>query len=199
MIKYTEVESYDIASLVDELNAAIGPKGEAWDWGFTHKTQIEVKTVDNDDEATAAAVIEAHISTAGELARVQAAVIHKVNVDAGLRRKMVASPGEGIDAVYTEKRDEARALQSDSNPDQVDYPFLAAEVGIDIYPPTQQPTANIGEVAGIVLGIAVVWKKYVSEIEKIRRTANKDINNAGAASEVQAIVDKIVWPPAPVE
>jgi hypothetical protein len=71
MIKYTEVESYDIVSLVAELNAAIGPKGTAWDWGNTHKTQIEVRLFDGyeDQEQATRAVIDAHISTAGELAR----------------------------------------------------------------------------------------------------------------------------------
>ena len=138
------------------------------------------------------------VREAGEaLQTARAAAILRVDQEAETRRGLVLTPGAGQSMAYSEKEAEAKALQTDANPDPADYPFLSAEVGISLNPVSGEAAADIAEVAFIVLAMAAAWRPYGAAIENVRLAAKRDLAAAETETEVEAIMDGLSWPDAP--
>ena len=86
----------------------------------------------------------------------------------------------GQEMIYLGKEDEARRWLAASAPVLVDYPFLAAEVGIT--------AATPGELAALWLAMAAAWRSVAAQIEAARMTAVGAIGAAGTAGEAEAAV-----------
>lgn len=122
-------------------------------------------------------------------------VEHKTSLKAGvdryaeMLRNKILTPGSGQSLVYMLKLSEAKAFASDPNPSDLDYPLLAAEIGVT--------GPALPDVVASVLIIADVWIGIAAGIESIRLHGKKMIDEAvdiEAASAAAAAIDwSSVW------
>jgi hypothetical protein len=110
----------------------------------------------------------------------------KIDEAAEKERLKYITDGAGQAAVYSAKAEEALACLADPSPLLADYPFLAAEIGIN--------GADLTEVANTILAIKASWKVIASTIENIRLTAKNDIDGATSRDVIDAIVGGVTWP-----
>lgn len=118
---------------------------------------------------------------------------HKRSIKAGidryaeLLRNKALTPGSGQSLVYMRKLSEAEAFISDPAPSELNYPLLAAEVGVT--------GATLPDVVASVLTTTRVWAGIAASIESIRLNGKKAIDEASdmnAASSAAAAID---WSP----
>lgn len=94
--------------------------------------------------------------------------------------------GAGQAMVYQRKTQEAEAMALDESPAAVNYPLLAAELGI-----TGETLAEIGET---VLARRDLWLGVAAQIEQTRLLAKAAVNAATDADQVALVLDGLTWP-----
>jgi hypothetical protein len=85
--------------------------------------------------------------------------------------------------IYADKRNEAllflQAIESATEPDDADYPYLSAETGIS--------AATMLDLASMWLAMDVSWRKVAALIEKITQDAKIRIRQAGDEQSIASI------------
>lgn len=99
-----------------------------------------------------------------------------VNQSTDLIRRRFITPIVGQEMIYKEKEAEAKSYLVDQPATLVDYPFIAAEVGVTA------PTAY--EVAQLYLNLATQWRGVGSQLENLRLTAIGSIEMATTMDEI---------------
>jgi hypothetical protein len=114
----------------------------------------------------------------------------QVDADAEATRLLWITPGSGQALTYEQKRIEAERMASDPAPQPVDYPMLAAEVGI-----TADTLAAVG---ALVRARAAAWTAVAAQIESLRLQAKAAVLAANNAAEARAAA-AVHWPAGPGE
>lgn len=117
---------------------------------------------------------------------IRASLKTQVDVAAEVERLKYITPGEGQALTYQRKVEEAKRAITEEEPAPVDYPMLAASIGVD--------GDTVKEIASIVLAMDGGWAVIGSAIEKIRLSAKKAIDDAATVEAANAVVDAIIWP-----
>ena len=135
---------------------------------FTSESWIELRT---------AADLTAEIATSRVVA------ISTVNTVAEAVRSRFVTPGSGQAMVYMEKQAEARAWFAAGEPeDLTEFPWLQAEIGITA------PSSY--ELAQLWLNLSTIWAQIGSQLEAIRLTAIKDIEEQITEAGVQHVISQ---------
>lgn len=109
-----------------------------------------------------------------------------VDTSAETERKKYITPGEGQAMTYQRKVEEAKRAILEEEPAAVDYPMLAASVGVD--------GDTVKEIATIVLAMDAAWAVIGSAIEKTRLSVKKAIDEAASAETANMVANAVVWP-----
>lgn len=96
--------------------------------------------------------------------------------------------GAGQAMTYQQKAAEAAACLADPAPDPVEYPLLAAEIGIT--------AETLVGVATVVFGQHQAWRVIGAQIEAARLNGKKAIDAALSAEDAQAAFELVEWPAA---
>ena len=119
------------------------------------------------------------------LVRRRTAAIAEVNQMIGALRAQYITPIPGQEMLYLAKRAEAAAfLTLDPAPETLDaFPLLAAEIGITA------PSA--AELAQIWLNLGALWEGVAAQLEALRLSAIKAIEEAWDAAAIEAAVEQV--------
>lgn len=109
-----------------------------------------------------------------------------VDASAEQERLKYITAGTGQALTYMRKLEEARAADSEPDPDPQDYPMLAASIGVD--------GATVADVADVVLARDALWSEVGAAIETVRLGAKHAIDQAADAAAAEAAFDAIAWP-----
>lgn len=120
------------------------------------------------------------------LDEVKADLMSQIDSQAERERLKWITPGAGQAMTYQMKIQEAERLVSDPSPDPLDYPLLAAEVGIS------GDTLNM--VADTVSAQYRAWVIVGAAIEAVRLRAKKAIGTAESAFDANQIFSAVNWP-----
>lgn len=104
---------------------------------------------------------------------------------AELERLKYITPGAGQAMIYQQKLQEALAVLGGET-DQAQVPVLAASVGIEA------PTLT--ECAELVIATWTQWRGIAKQIEIVRLTAKKAINDANTIEDADAAHLAVQWP-----
>lgn len=118
------------------------------------------------------------------LAALKAGLKAAIDAVAENERLKYITPGAGQAMTYARKVEEAKAAQAADEPVPVDYPMLAASIGID--------GADLAAVAATVLAMDAAWARIGAAIEVARLTAKMAIDLAETAEAARAVVPN--WP-----
>lgn len=110
----------------------------------------------------------------------QRRAIRQVNETCGALRKRFLTDLPMQDMIYLEKRQEARAWLSATDPDPADYVYLSAEEGLTA------PT--ITGVAQTIIGMSVQAHALGAEIEKLRIGSIIQMEQATTQAELEAAI-----------
>jgi hypothetical protein len=118
------------------------------------------------------------------LAEARADLKRAIDAAAEAERLKYITPGAGQAMTYTRKVEEAKAVQAASDPRPVDFPLLAASIGID--------GEDLQAVAATVLGMDAAWALIGAAIEGARLTAKRAVDDAESVEDARAVVPQ--WP-----
>jgi len=124
-----------------------------------------------------------------DVAAMIAAAKDAVDALAESKRQVLLTAGVGMQAAYEKKESQARAYLDATEPNDADYPYLGAEVGI---------TADtIKGVAEVIKAAADKWWSYGAGIERTRLQAKKSLAAATTTGEIDSIINAVAWPSVP--
>lgn len=111
----------------------------------------------------------------------------KADIDEAAERARLKyiTPGAGQAMTYAEKAAQARQCLAAADPQEADYPLLAAEIGIT--------AASLVDVAAVVVAAHSAWIEIGAAIEGIRLQAKAAVDVAEDAAAVHAAAD-VGWP-----
>lgn len=161
------------ARLVNVVNVGDPPAQE-----FYHKSAVSAAL--SGDTLTYTQTWEAD-----ELASVQDVLLQRIDMAAETSRLQYITNGSGQALIYYAKSAEAKAYQTDQNPDPKNYPLLSASV------------SDGGDLAGVakdVLDKTAAWTAIGAAIEAVRLPAKAAVQAATAVDAAAAIVSALVWP-----
>lgn len=121
-----------------------------------------------------------------DLSSVKAATKIRIDEAAELARLKYITPGAGQAMTYAEKAAQARQCLAATDPQETDYPLLAAEIGIT--------APSLMDVATVVAAAHSAWIGIGAAIEGIRLQAKASIDAAEDAAAVHALAETVVWP-----
>ncbi len=121
-----------------------------------------------------------------DLPSVKTALKASVDAQAETERLKYITAGAGQALTYMQKSDEARRYLAASEPNDNDYPLLAAEVGIT--------ATDMGGVATVILAAFSHWQQIGAAIEAARLGGKAAIESSETAPNAQAAFDAIAWP-----
>jgi hypothetical protein len=100
----------------------------------------------------------------------------------GSKRREYITDIPGQEMIYQAKVEEAKAyVQMDAEPESLEeFPFLAQEVGVTA------PSA--WGLAQLWLFMSSHWRSVASELERLRLTASRDVQEAGSSEEIELIL-----------
>ena len=127
----------------------------------------------------------ADLSPAG-LLPLKAALRAGVDKAAETARLKYITAGAGQAMTYAQKADQALRYLAANEPDEADYPLLAAEVGIT--------AADIGAVAEIVSTAYQNWQLLGAAIEAARLGTKKAIDEATTEEAARTAAAAAIWP-----
>lgn len=119
------------------------------------------------------------------LAALRQRAMEQVDAQAEFQRLARITPGAGQALVYERKRAEAERMATDPDPQPVDYPMLAAEVGIT--------AATLADVGAVVRTLAAQWTAAAAAIEGVRLGAKAAIAAATTPPAIRAAA-QVTWP-----
>lgn len=122
-------------------------------------------------------------SHAGELSRARAASKEVLNAALNQARAKLVTDLIGQEMIYLAKEKEAtKYLALSSEPETlVDFPFIAAEVGVT--------GSTALEVAMIYGGLADIWVAYGAALEGLRKRFDNSVEVATSHAEIQTCLD----------
>lgn len=121
---------------------------------------------------------------AEQLAAFKAQRRREIDDAAELERLKYITGGAGQAMTYQRKVEEARRAETAQDPQPIDYPLLAASLGID--------GATVAQVATLVLMMDEQWAEIGAGIEAARLGAKQAVAEAVTDAEVRAI--QPIWP-----
>lgn len=127
-----------------------------------------------------------------DVAAVKAALAAQIDIMAEVERLKYITAGVGQAMEYQQSATEAKAclaaIAADPEyaPHALEYPMLAASVGVD--------GATIAEVAVMVNAMHEAWLSVGSAIRATRLGTKLAIDAAETAEAAQAVFDAVVWP-----
>lgn len=126
---------------------------------------------------------EAEIAAATPtLSDIRKAAIEQIDAAAEAARLRFITGGAGQAMTYQTKLEQARKLQAgEPGP----FPMLLASVGVE--------GETVQDVAALVIATYDAWEPIGAQIENLRLTAKRDINEA-SADAIPGIVAGIAWP-----
>ncbi|GJD93344.1 hypothetical protein [Methylobacterium iners] len=111
-----------------------------------------------------------------------------------LRNRML-TPGSGQAMEYQEVQAQAvAALKAPSSATPAKYPMLAASIGIDIDPTTNEPANDVVGVARAITAAYDLWQEAGASIRGIRLAGKKAIAEATTVEGANAALEAIEWP-----
>ena len=108
--------------------------------------------------------------------------IRQVNEQTGKVRQRYITTIPGQEMVYLPKEAEARSYVQDRKPNPLNYPLLTAEVGVT--------GDSHWEVAQIVLNKAMRWRTVNAQLEQLRLSTTKQINEAVSQEALNQILEQ---------
>ena len=114
---------------------------------------------------------------ASALQKVKTEAVAAINAASGLTRQKFITTAPGQEMIYLAKEREAIAYLADPVPLPIDYPLIAAEVGVTA------PTA--WELAQVWVNVSVYWRSIAARIEGARMRAIARIEAAPDADAAQ--------------
>lgn len=166
----TVAEVLDRVSLADDGE---GPYIARWDASLgTKPTKTQI-----------AAALEADMP----LDRVKQQLKASIDAAAEAERQKYLTPGEGQAMTYQEKSKEVAAYRADPAPQESDYPFLMAGIGVN--------GSTLVEVVKTVEDRRAAWVTLGAGIERARELAKLAVDEATTEAAARAAAD-VTWPNA---
>lgn len=120
-----------------------------------------------------------------DIVTVRKTLIDRLNAAAETVHTQFLTPGFGQAKVYALKRAEVELIEGDANPTLENYPLLGASVGID--------GDTLQDVAVLVRTKIQEWRQSAAAIERIRKTAIRDIEQAQDVDAAFASFQAVRW------
>lgn len=112
----------------------------------------------------------------------------EIDLGAGAVRGAVITTVRGQAETYMAKEQEARACMADVSPDSLNYPMLAAEIGIT--------GADLMAVATAIATKADEWRALAAVVEAVRLGKKQEVDACLTVEEVYAVEATVAaaWP-----
>jgi hypothetical protein len=120
--------------------------------------------------------------------------LQKIDDQAEQERQKVITPGAGQAMTYIRKEQEARAALLDTSLDPSSYPILRASIAAELAIGIEAVTSvDLQSIARVVIQLSDAWAMRASQIEEIRLSAKREVNNAASAEFIYAITAGLDW------
>ena len=122
----------------------------------------------------------------------------RIDEAAEVLRGRVLTTGSGQALEYQEVQAQANAaLKAPSKATANAYPMLAATVGVDVDPETQEPSNDVLGVARSVVAAYAAWNVIGAEIRGARLKGKASVDEAPSIEAAADAFDAIAWPALP--
>ncbi|MCD1645232.1 hypothetical protein [Aurantimonas coralicida] len=157
-------------------------EGETFDYTVAADDPAPMAVAIREKVATDEIVINAHVV---DLPAIKTRLKAAIDAAAEAERLKYVTAGAGQSMTYQEKAAEAARFTDDPAPDPVDYPMLAAEIGIT--------AATLADVAAVVAANRAAWRTIGAAIEGTRLGAKAAIEAAETVEDAESAA-QIGWP-----